>query len=254
MIATQYINLSMVTSGVLPVLHCSQYDIGRPLGVVVYDSDGAVDMDDYTVTVEATRTDGTAITAAVTTDGEIGVFTTTATMTNVADKYPAQLVIVDSDSNRVASLPFVMHVVEAAMDEDSEAVEEDASLYEQYTSTVQSLMSTISSSLNAEIEAREDADSTLESAIASEAAARSTQDAVLSARMDTFTALSDGSTTGDAELADIRVAADGTTYDTAGDAVRSQVSDLQSEIDLTAPYNAINILDFCSHLGVLEQP
>ncbi len=54
---------------------------------------------------------------------------------------------------------------------------------------------------------------------------------VLSARMDTFTELEEGSTTGDAELTDIRVGYDGTTYPTAGDAVRGQVNQLSEEID-----------------------
>ncbi len=52
----------------------------------------------------------------------------------------------------------------------------------------------------------------------------------LSSRMDTFTKLEQGSTTGDAELADIRVGFDGKTYENAGSAVRSQVSRLSSDI------------------------
>ena len=45
-------------------------------------------------------------------------------------------------------------------------------------------------------------------------------------RMDEFTNLPEGSTTGDAELADIRVDINGNSYDNAGNAVRGQISSI----------------------------
>lgn len=59
-------------------------------------------------------------------------------------------------------------------------------------------------------------------------------DSVIQARMDSFTNLAEGSTTGDAELIDGRVGADGVTYTNIGDAIRGQVTDLKAETLINA--------------------
>ena len=70
--------------------------------------------------------------------------------------------------------------------------------------------------------------------------------AVERARINSLASLKEGSTTGDAELADIRIKADGTSADSAGSAVREQVVAVDNKIsevrELTESKNIFNVV------------
>lgn len=65
----------------------------------------------------------------------------------------------------------------------------------------------------------------------------------LKARMNTFASLPEGSTTGDAELADIRVGANGATYASAGEAVRGQLSTKVNQHEALRKITGKNLFD-----------
>ena len=231
MLNTQYINLNMIPSGVMPVLYCSQYDVGRPLGFVVNNGSEVVNLDQYMVAIEGTRSDGIGIVADVNTDGNIGVFLTTATMTNKSDFYGMQLVIRSTDTHRVASIPFMMHVRTAALDENSSVIEEDKSLFQQYTETVMIALAEIRSDVESEATARSNADSALLEKINIEAADRAAEDNALNDRINNI--IAPGGAPSAAEVTDARLGADGVLYDTLGEAIRTQFDDVYKNLAYT---------------------
>lgn len=69
------------------------------------------------------------------------------------------------------------------------------------------------------------------------------------ARIDTFTTLQEGSTTGDAELIDGRTGADGTIYTNIGDAIRTQCGNLNNLLGIDYEVISNNCIDNSKFVG-----
>lgn len=108
--------------------------------------------------------------------------------------------------------------------------------------TINGRIDTVAGNLSAEATTRANADDSIRSEVFTETSERQTADAAINARIDSIASLTPGSTTGDAELADIRVWYDGKTSNTAGDAVRGQIDAVLDLMDDASLFDTNNQL------------
>lgn len=222
--------LNLIPKVSAPVtIHVSQGDVGTVIEFTLVKGDEVFsNTGNLTASVHGVREDGANFGPfTCTLSGSKVTFPLHSEMTAVKGSALAEIVLVDNDGNKVGSANFAI-MVEESVFPLGVTYDNDVSVYESILAYVQTISAQVTldynTKIDAEIAARQAAD-------LSEATTRAAADTALGARIDNIVAPS-GEAPSAAEVEDARVGADGTTYNSLGTAIRTQIENVETLIDV----------------------
>lgn len=136
----QTIRLNMTPNGVMPHLYCSRYDVGRQLGLQVYDDNTAYSIPSDAVarvhgikpdnTVFAYGSSDTDAVVSIDTTTSVITLTTTEQMTAITGTTICELILEEGDTV-LGSLNFYIEVEESVLQDDDKTSKSDLATYQQ---------------------------------------------------------------------------------------------------------------------------
>lgn len=115
----QRIKLNLIPGGVPPIVHVSQYDVGRPLEFALYDGVTAANIESGTVIdIRGTKPDKTGFSYPCTYSGNVVSIATREQMTAVSGSFDCELHLV-KDAQDIGTANFILEVEPAALHEDT---------------------------------------------------------------------------------------------------------------------------------------
>lgn len=242
--------LNLIPSGVMPVIYISQDDAGYDKEFLIYSGDIPYNIPSgVSVTIRGTKADGLGVTetATFTTDSNLVTVAITEQMVAAAGQNVYELVFVDTNGLRVASINMVWMVKPDALG-GSVISESDLDYATHVMNELQSVaafknqLDANTDGLATETNERITADETLQGNINVESSARSSRDALLQSEIDQLVAPT-GTAPSAAEIENARIGADSSVYTTLGDAIRTPVTDFNKVLEKNFGVNFGTLID-----------
>lgn len=224
-ISTQIQNLNLIPGKSAPVVvHLSQGNVGNTVQFYLYDGDNPYYPTNVSIAVHGVRADNTVFgpySVSVTSGSNLVSFTIVTAMTSVNGAAIGELVLTDSGQNQVGSANFGM-LVEATPYSSSVTYEDDLSIYQRILAYVQSIPAELSGNITTEHNERV-------AAIGNEATLRAAADANLQTQINQIVAPT-GEAPSTSEIQNARIGVDSVTYQSLGEAIRTQNTNLKRSI------------------------